>query len=96
MKDFKVFEYMEKYAYEQVNFFHHKESGLKAVTAVHNTVLGPALGGSRFWNYETEEEAVYDAMRLARGMTYKSALAGINLGGGKTVVWGDVERVKND
>ncbi|MCL2611172.1 MAG: leucine dehydrogenase [Defluviitaleaceae bacterium] len=96
MKDFKIFEYMEQYSYEQVNFFHHKESGLKAVTAVHNTVLGPALGGSRFWNYATEEEAIYDAMRLARGMTYKSSLAGINLGGGKTVIWGDVNRIKAD
>ena len=96
MNNFKIFEYAEKYGYEQINFFHDKNTGLKAITAIHNTVLGPALGGSRFWNYKTEEEAVYDAMRLARGMTYKSSLAGLPLGGGKTVIWGDVEKVRRD
>jgi leucine dehydrogenase len=87
---------MEKYGYEQMCFFHDKSTGLKAVTAIHNTVLGPALGGSRFWNYANEDEAIEDALRLARGMTYKSALAGLALGGGKTVIWGDHTILRKD
>jgi len=90
------FGYMEKFGYEQMCFFHDKNTGLKAITAIHNTVLGPALGGSRFWNYAHEDDAIEDALRLARGMTYKSALAGLALGGGKTVIWGDVDAVRND
>ena len=90
------FGYMEKYGYEQMCFFHDKSTGLKAITAIHNTVLGPALGGSRFWNYATEDEAIEDALRLARGMTYKSALAGLGLGGGKTVIWGDTQQLRKD
>ena len=90
------FGYMEKYGYEQLCFFHDKSTGLKAITAIHNTVLGPALGGSRFWNYNNEDEAVEDALRLARGMTYKSALAGLALGGGKTVIYGDPEVLRKD
>lgn len=87
---------MEKYGYEQLNYFYDKNTRLKALTCIHNTVLGPALGGSRFWNYANEEEAAYDVMRLARGMTYKSSLAGLPLGGGKTVIWGDTDSVKKD
>ncbi|MDR2182775.1 MAG: leucine dehydrogenase [Clostridiales bacterium] len=90
------FGYMEKYGYEQLCFFHDKSTGLKAITAIHNTVLGPALGGSRFWNYAHEDEAIEDALRLARGMTYKSALAGLALGGGKTVIWGDPAALRKD
>ena len=90
------FGYMEKYGYEQLCFFHDKSTGLKAITAIHNTVLGPALGGSRFWNYAHEDEAIEDALRLARGMTYKSALAGLALGGGKTVIWGDPAVLRKD
>ena len=90
------FGYMQKYGYEQLCFFHDKSTGLKAITAIHNTVLGPALGGSRFWNYAHEDEAIEDALRLARGMTYKSALAGLALGGGKTVIWGDPAVLRKD
>jgi len=90
------FGYMEKYGFEQLCFFHDKSTGLKAITCVHNTVLGPALGGSRFWNYADEEDAVEDVLRLARGMTYKSALAGLALGGGKTVIIGDAAELRKD
>jgi len=91
-----IFGYMEKYGYEQLCFFHDKSTGLKAITAIHNTVLGPALGGSRFWNYDNEDQAIEDALRLARGMTYKSALAGLPLGGGKTVIYGDASALRKD
>ncbi|MCL2170842.1 MAG: leucine dehydrogenase [Defluviitaleaceae bacterium] len=90
------FGYMEKYGYEQLCFFHDKSTGLKAITCIHNTVLGPALGGSRFWNYADEEDAVLDVLRLARGMTYKSALAGLALGGGKSVIIGDAKELAKD
>ena len=91
-----LFNYLEKYDYEQVVFCHDEASGLKAIIAIHDTTLGPALGGCRMWTYATEEEAVTDALRLARGMTYKAAAAGLNLGGGKTVVIGDPKRDKSE
>jgi glutamate dehydrogenase/leucine dehydrogenase len=75
--------------FEQVAFCHHRPSGLRAIVAIHSTVLGPALGGTRFWPYETEAEAITDVCRLARGMTYKHAAAGLDQGGGKAVIWGD-------
>lgn len=90
------FKIMEKDNYEQIVFFQDKETGLKGVTVIHNTKLGPALGGSRLWDYATDEEAVIDCIRLARGMTYKSAGAGLKLGGGKTVLIGDPKKVKNE
>jgi len=90
------FGYMEKYGFEQLCFFHDKSTGLKAITSIHNTVLGPSLGGTRFWNYKDEEEAVEDVLRLARGMTYKSALAGLALGGGKSVIIGDPKILRKD
>ncbi|MCL2378861.1 MAG: leucine dehydrogenase [Defluviitaleaceae bacterium] len=90
------FGYMEKYGFEQLCFFHDKGTGLKAITCIHNTVLGPSLGGTRFWNYSDEEEAVEDVLRLARGMTYKSALAGLALGGGKSVILGDPKILRKD
>jgi leucine dehydrogenase len=90
------FGYMERYGFEQLCFFQDRSTGLKAITAIHNTVLGPALGGSRFWVYEDEEAAVEDALRLARGMTYKSALAGLALGGGKSVIIGDPKELRKD
>ncbi len=96
MSDFKVFDYMEKHRYEQVVYFHDKTTGLKGITCIHNTTLGPALGGTRLWNYASEEEAVIDCLRLARGMTYKAAAAGLNLGGGKTVLIGDPDKVKSE
>jgi len=87
---------MEKYDYEQLVFCQDKTSGLKAIIAIHDTTLGPALGGVRMWPYETEDQAVEDALRLARGMTYKNAAAGLNLGGGKTVIIGDPSKDKNE
>jgi valine dehydrogenase (NAD+) len=76
-------------SHEQVVLCHDRDSGLKAVIAIHSTALGPALGGTRFHPYASEEEAVQDALNLARGMTYKNALAGLDLGGGKAVIIGD-------
>jgi len=90
------FEYMEQYGFEQLCFFQDKDTGLKAITCIHNTVLGPALGGTRIWNYADEETAVEDVLRLARGMTYKSAMAGLQLGGGKSVIIGDVKELRKD
>lgn len=90
------FEYMEKYGYEQLSFFQDSATGLRAITCIHSTVLGPALGGSRFYPYKNEDDAVLDALRLARGMTYKSAVSGLNLGGGKTVIIGDPKVLQND
>jgi leucine dehydrogenase len=90
------FKYMEEYGYEQLCFFQDKGTGLKAIVCVHNTVLGPALGGTRVWNYDSEEEAAEDVLRLARGMTYKSALAGLALGGGKAVIIGDPAEIRRD
>lgn len=91
-----IFEYLEKYDYEQVVFAQDKESGLKAIIAIHDTTLGPALGGTRMWTYASEEAAITDALRLARGMTYKAAAAGLNLGGGKTVIMGDPRKDKSE
>ncbi|WP_150284223.1 Glu/Leu/Phe/Val dehydrogenase [Rummeliibacillus sp. TYF-LIM-RU47] len=92
----EIFEYMGKYDYEQVVICQDKTSGLKAIIAIHDTTLGPALGGTRMWTYESEEAAIEDALRLARGMTYKNAAAGLNLGGGKTVIMGDPFKDKNE
>jgi len=90
------FGYMEEYGFEQLCLFHDKATGLKAITCIHNTVLGPALGGSRFWNYQHEDDAILDVLRLARGMTYKSAVAGLPLGGGKSVIIGDPKELRKD
>src|SRR5689334_20966821 len=85
----EVFATVEKMGHEQVVFFNHKESGLKAIVGIHNTVLGPALGGCRMWPYKNEDEAITDVLRLSKGMTYKAAVSGLNLGGGKAVIIGD-------
>ncbi len=90
------FEYMEKYGYEQLMYFHDRHSGLKGIICIHNTALGPALGGTRIWEYEDEEAAVLDVMRLARGMTKKAACAGLNLGGGKAVIIGNSKVLRKD
>jgi len=88
-----IFDYMEKYDYENLFFCQDKALDFKAVIAIHDTTLGPATGGCRMWNqYAGEMEAVEDALRLARGMTYKYAAAGVNLGGGKAVIIGDPRR----
>lgn len=88
-----IFDYMNKYDYENLFFCQDKALDFKAVIAIHDTTLGPATGGCRMWNqYAGEMEAVEDALRLARGMTYKYAAAGVNLGGGKAVIIGDPRR----
>ncbi|MGE7215797.1 branched-chain amino acid dehydrogenase [Priestia koreensis] len=92
----EIFKYMEQYDYEQLVFCQDKQSGLKAIIAIHDTTLGPALGGTRMWTYESEEAAIEDALRLAKGMTYKNAAAGLNLGGGKTVIIGDPKKHKSE
>ncbi len=85
----KVFELVEQMGHEQIVFCNDPHSKLKAIIAIHNTVLGPALGGTRMWNYASHDEAVVDALRLSRGMTFKAAISGLNLGGGKAVIIGD-------
>ena len=92
----QIFNYMKTYDYEQLLFCQDEQSGLKAIIAIHDTTLGPALGGTRMWTYASEEEAIEDALRLARGMTYKNAAAGLNLGGGKTVIIGDPRKDKSE
>ncbi|MGH3088235.1 MAG: Glu/Leu/Phe/Val family dehydrogenase [Rubrobacteraceae bacterium] len=92
----RIFEKLEEYRYEQVVFCHDKSTGLKAIICVHNTTLGPALGGCRMYPYASEDEAVVDALRLARGMTYKAAASGLNLGGGKSVIIGDPRKDKTE
>jgi len=82
--------------YEEVVFFHDPPSGLRAIVAIHSTTLGPALGGTRFYPFATEQEALRDVLRLARGMTYKAAAAGLDLGGGKAVIIGDPKRMKSE
>ncbi len=87
---------MSIHNHEQILFCNDNATGLKAIIAVHNTILGPSLGGTRFWNYNNETEALTDVLRLSRGMTYKSSVAGINLGGGKAVIIGDPKKIKNE
>lgn len=92
-----TFELIEKHGdHEEVVFCHDKDSGLKAIIAVHNTTLGPALGGTRMWPYKSEEEALVDVLRLSKGMTYKASAAGLNLGGGKAVIIGDPKKDKTE
>jgi leucine dehydrogenase len=83
---------MASLGHEQLLLSHDPSCGYYGIIAIHDTTLGPALGGTRFWQYESTDEAITDALRLARGMTYKSAVAGINLGGGKSVIIGDNKR----
>lgn len=92
----KIFDLLEEYDYEQLVFCQDKNTGLKAIICIHDTTLGPALGGTRIWDYESEEDAIIDVLRLARGMTYKNAAAGLNLGGGKTVIMGDPSSIKSE
>src|ERR1051325_4730000 len=91
-----VFGPMSTFDHEQVVFCYDHDTGLKAIIAVHNTVLGPALGGTRMWVYKTEAEALNDVLRLSRGMTYKAAISGLNLGGGKAVIFGDSRKDKSE
>ncbi|WP_027420199.1 Glu/Leu/Phe/Val dehydrogenase dimerization domain-containing protein [Crocinitomix catalasitica] len=91
-----IIERMSKYNHEQLLFCNDNATGLKAIIAVHNTVLGPALGGTRMWQYNNEVEALNDVLRLSRGMTYKNAISGLNLGGGKAVIIGDSRKHKSE
>lgn len=85
------FEHTENRGHESVHYFSDPQTGLKAIIAIHSTALGPAAGGSRMWQYDCEADAIRDALRLSRGMTYKNAMAGLPLGGGKAVILADPE-----
>ena len=87
---------MEEHDHEQVLFCHDRATGLRSIIAVHDTTLGPSLGGTRMWPYTSEQDALRDVLRLSRGMTYKSALAGLDLGGGKAVIIGDARTQKTE
>lgn len=91
-----LFAEMEARGHEQINFFYEPEFGVKGAVAIHNTALGPSLGGCRMWNYQSEKDAIIDVLRLSRGMTYKAAVAGLNLGGGKAVIIGDSKTDKSE
>ncbi|MDJ0366150.1 Glu/Leu/Phe/Val dehydrogenase [Hymenobacter sp. H14-R3] len=91
-----IFEQVAEFQHEQVVHCYDHETGLKAIIGIHNTVLGPALGGTRMWHYANEAEALHDVLRLSRGMTYKAAISGLNLGGGKAVIIGDAKKLKNE
>ncbi|MGD8385376.1 MAG: Glu/Leu/Phe/Val dehydrogenase dimerization domain-containing protein [Lysobacterales bacterium] len=92
----ELFEQIEQTEHEQIIFCNNNAAGLKAIIAIHNTVLGPALGGLRMWPYGSEQEALDDVLRLSRGMTYKAAVSGLNLGGGKSVIIGDPRKDKSE
>ncbi|MBL7941348.1 MAG: Glu/Leu/Phe/Val dehydrogenase [Flavobacteriales bacterium] len=87
---------MAVHNHEQIVFCQDAATGLRAIIAIHNTTLGPAVGGTRMWNYATEAEALTDVLRLSRGMTYKNAVAGLNIGGGKAVIIGDSRTAKSE
>ncbi|WP_317175552.1 Glu/Leu/Phe/Val family dehydrogenase [Pontibacter beigongshangensis] len=95
-QEMSVFHQLAAHNHEKVVFCHDHDTGLKAIIAVHSTVLGPALGGTRMWAYASEAEALEDVLRLSRGMTYKAAIAGLNLGGGKAVIIGDAAKDKSE
>ncbi|HEX8349878.1 MAG TPA: Glu/Leu/Phe/Val dehydrogenase dimerization domain-containing protein [Hymenobacter sp.] len=94
--DTSVFGQIAEHQHEQVVFCHDHETGLRAIIGIHNTVLGPALGGTRMWHYASDAEALHDVLRLSRGMTYKAAISGLNLGGGKAVIIGDARTQKTE
>src|SRR5436305_14862262 len=84
-----VFSYITAADHEQVMFCFDKATGLKSIIAIHNTILGPALGGTRFWHYSKDEDALIDELRLSRGMTYKADISELHIGGVKDVIIGD-------
>ena len=92
----EIFKELNTRGHEQIAFFNDAYSGLKGIVAIHNTTLGPALGGCRMWNYRSEKEAIIDVLRLSKGMTYKASIAGLNLGGGKAVIIGDSKQDKTE
>jgi len=91
-----LFGTLAQLGHEQVVFCYDEATGLKSIIAIHNTTLGPALGGTRMWNYSDEQEALTDVLRLSRGMTFKAAISGLNLGGGKAVIIGDAKKLKTE
>ena len=91
-----LFSQLIKTDHEQIVFCQDNHTGLKAIIAIHNTVLGPGLGGTRIWNYASDAEAINDVLRLSRGMTYKAAISGLNLGGAKAVIIGDAGKIKTE
>jgi len=91
-----MFEKLKEYGTEEIHFANDEESGLNAIIAVHSSVLGPCVGGTRFWQYENEEKALYDVLRLSRGMTYKNAVSGLKYGGAKGVIIGDPKKLKSE
>lgn len=94
--DFPLFGKLKSYEHEQIVVCSEPEIGLKAIIAIHDTTLGPALGGVRMWPYNNENEAIRDVLRLSRGMTYKASISGLNLGGGKAVIIGDPRSDKSE
>lgn len=95
-KEYPLFSELENLQHEQLVFCSRPEVGLKAIIAIHDTTLGPALGGTRMWQYSSEQEAIRDVLRLSRGMTYKAAISGLNFGGGKAVIIGDSRTDKTE
>lgn len=91
-----IFAQVTTMGHEQVVFCHDRATGLKAIIGVHSTALGPALGGLRIWNYDNDEQALVDVLRLSRGMSLKNSVAGLNLGGGKAVIIGDARKIKSE
>ncbi|MEO8148046.1 MAG: Glu/Leu/Phe/Val dehydrogenase [Bacteroidia bacterium] len=91
-----LFSVISNLGHEQIVFCQDEEAGLKAIIAIHNTVLGPALGGTRMWKYNNESDALNDVLRLSRGMTYKASISGLDLGGGKAVIIGDSKKDKTE
>lgn len=92
----EIFDLLAEHRHEQVVFCYEPAANYRGIIAIHNTTLGPALGGTRFWNYRSDLEALVDALRLARGMTYKAAVAGLNIGGGKSVILGDPHTTRRE
>jgi leucine dehydrogenase len=91
-----LFTNLSEHNHEQILVCNDNHTGLKAIIAIHNTVLGPGLGGTRMWNYNNESEAMNDVLRLSRGMTYKASISGLNLGGAKAVIYGDAKSQKSE
>jgi leucine dehydrogenase len=91
-----IFSQLEAFGHKKVVYCSDPDTGLKAIIAIHDTTLGPALGGTRMWPYKSEQDALHDVLRLSKSMTYKSAVAGLNLGGGKAVIIGDSRKDKSE
>lgn len=94
--DTSIFRQLSQFEHQNILFCNDKDTGLRAIIAVHNTTLGPALGGTRMWDYKTETEALQEVLRLSRGMTYKAAITGLNLGGGTAIIIGDNRTQKSE